>query len=174
MASPTILPAIDVNAAKEQARSSYRSVNAPSGFDRFISGMSYGAGVMNPVVSESVYAATGNMQTTSVVSAALNAAAGPGGSPMFAAGGMGMAGSQNYLTGGSPMYSTGLDYGGGGDGGMQGGVGQMISQSYANQEFLLVAQTELNNIQSQTTAYSNALAAKHSAMRSVINNFRVA
>lgn len=174
MSAPTVLTTIDVNAAKQQASASYQSKTGPSTFDSVLNTASYAAGVMGPVATESVFAATGNMQTTSIVSAAMNATAGGGyGSPLgLQAGAMGGIGGTNYLTGGAGPAFSGLP-GGSAGGGASGNVESIINQSYMNQSYLLAVQAELGNIQTQTTSLSNALNVKDGAMRSVINNFRV-
>ena len=176
MAAPTVLNTIDVNAAQEQARSSYNAKSSGSSFDNVLNTASYAAGVFGPVATESVFAATGNMQTTSIVSAAMNATAGGGYgmSPLgMRAGTMGGVGATNYLTGGSTA-GMGMSAGAGaGAGGPGGNVEDIINQSYMNQSYLLAVQSELGNIQTQTTSLSNALNVKDGAMRSVINNFRV-
>lgn len=173
MAAPTVLTTIDVNAAKQQAQSSYQSKAGPSTFDSVLNTASYTAGVFGPVATESVFAATGDMRATSIVSAAMNASAGGGQglSPLGMRGGaMGGIGGTNYLTGGSPV---GMFASGGEAGGAAGNVESIINQSYMNQSYLLAVQAELGNIQTQTTSLSNALNVKDGAMRSVINNFRV-
>lgn len=174
MAAPTVLTTIDVNAAKQQAQSSFQSKSGPSSFDSVLNTASYAAGVMGPVATESVFAATGNMQTTSIVSAAMNATAGGGyGSPLgLQTGTMGGIGGANYLTGGAGV-GMGMSTTGGAAGGTGGNVESIINQSYMNQSYLLAVQAELGNIQTQTTSLSNALNVKDGAMRSVINNFRV-
>ena len=168
MAAPTALSAIDPQAASYQANSSMNSTYGTSTFDKVLGGISYGAGLFGPAVAEGVYAGTGNYQSASIVSAAFNAAAGGSGMSgtmgLSTSGSLGTTGAGNYLSGGSTAYSTtstGTN------------VDSIIDQSYANQTYLLAVQSELGMIQTQTTSLSNAINVKDSAMRSVINNFRV-
>jgi len=171
MASPSVLPTIDVDAAKEQARSSLNQRTGPSGLDRGVDFASYMAGAMGPAISETVYA-TGGRESANIISAAVNATATNGGYPGYyggvSAGGVGVAGGANYLTGGSPQYQT--------VGGTVGGTGltDMVAQTQANTEALMVVQLQMNNMQTKTSAESNILQARHGALRTIIQNFRVA
>lgn len=167
MASPSVLQTIDVNAAKEQARSSLNQRVSPSGLDRGADFASYMAGTMGPALSETVYAA-GGRGSANIISAAVNATASSGGYPGYygglSAGSVGTTGGVNYLTGGGPQYQT------------VGGTGltDMVAQTQANTEALMVVQLQMNNMQTQTSAESNILQARHGALRTIIQNFRVA
>jgi hypothetical protein len=84
---------------------------------------------------------------------------------------MGYSGATNYLTGGASYATTGAgSYGSDSTGSSQ--VESMLSQSYANQSYLILVQGEMSNLQTQTSAISNSIAMKASTEKSIINNFR--
>lgn len=171
MTAPTTL-GIDPIAVQEQARNNYNSATQPSTFDSILNTTSYLSSALGPVAVESVYAASGS-QPASIVAAAVNASANPYSSASLSTGysssGIGTSGSSNYVTGGY----TGSAYADTGSTEMSSNVEDILSQSYTNQAYLIAVQGEMGNIQTTTTSISNALNVKHSAMKSVINNFRV-
>lgn len=170
MAAPTTL-GIDPIAVQEQVQNNYNNANQPSTFDSILNTTSYLASVGGPVAVESVYATSGS-EPASIVAAAVNASANPYSSASLSTSGgyssssLGSSGSTNYLTGGYSSSAYATDD-------ASSSVEDILSQSYTNQAYLIAVQGEMGNIQTTTTSISNALNVKHSAMKSVINNFRV-
>ena len=166
MAAPTTL-GIDSQAVQEQVSNSSNS-SGTSAFDSILNTASYASGVFGPVAVESVYAASGS-EPASIVSAAVNASSGGLSSTSYlSSGSLGSSGSESYVTGGYTSSAYGTD-----DSTASANVEDILSQSYTNQAYLIAVQGEMGNIQTTTTSISNALNVKHSAMKSVINNFRV-
>lgn len=170
MAAPTTL-AIDPIAVQEQTQNNATNASGTSTFDSILNTSQYLASAFGPVATESVYAASGS-EPASIVNAAVNAASNPyGASSSYlstSSSSLGSSGSTNYLTGGysGSSYSSS-------DSSMSTNVEDILSQSYTNQAYLIAVQGEMGNIQTTTTSISNALNVKDSAMKSVINNFRV-
>lgn len=166
MAAPTVL-GIDTGAVQQQVYNSQMSGSGDA-FDSILATSQYAAGVFSPVA-----AAYGDTQSGAIVSAAVNAAAGAsylsGGTYGSYSSSLGSAGATNYLTGGAAYSTTGSD-----STDMAANMESIMNESYMNQSMLIAFQSEMGSLQTQTTSVSNALNVKHSAMRSVINNFRVA
>ena len=161
---------VDTVALKESVTN--KSLNSTSGsaFDKTLNTVGYLNGAVGPAAVEWTNYSKGE-NAASIVSAAVN------GSPMSLttgsttfSGSIGTTGSENYVTGGASMMST---TGTTGTTGTATDVQSVISESYANQTYLLAVQSELGQIQTQTNALSQVISAKFSTNSKIIQNFRV-
>lgn len=176
MASVTTL-GVDTVALKESVTNKNISSSTTSSFDKTLNTVGYLTNTMGPAVVESVYASKGS-NAASIVSAAVNA------TPMALTtssstsalssstgsyyGSLSTSGSENYLTGGTSLYSTDSS-----SSSTTTDVQGLISESYANQTYLLAVQTELGQIQNQTNAMSQVISAKNRTASKIIQNIPV-
>lgn len=176
MGTPNIInqDQIAIAGAKSQQRS---SAMQPNSTDKFFNTLSEISNIAGPTAFYAVNHATGGTASNitpsaQAVAAAVNASASPMGSTGAYGtniGGMGISGGASLSTG---AYST---VGGTASiGGVGSNLESIIGQTASTQAYMLGIQMEMGNQQTTFTSVSNAMNVKHSMMKSVINNFRVA